>query len=152
MLEAHDLAARRGHSTLFSGVSFRLAQGRVLTLTGPNGSGKTTLLRILAGLTAPWSGTVRWQDQPIAPFAPRIRQDALLAGHVPGLKDELTAAENLEVQCALAGQPVAAANVRAALDAVESVYREAARAGGDSAGAGAARRGRTTRPWRRRRR
>ena len=118
MLEAHDLAARRGHSTLFSGVSFRLAQGRVLTLTGPNGSGKTTLLRILAGLTAPWSGTVRWQDQPIAPFAPRIRQDALLAGHVPGLKDELTAAENLEVQCALAGQPVASANVRAALEAV----------------------------------
>jgi heme exporter protein A len=118
MLEAQDLAARRGHSTLFTGVSFRLAQGRVLTLTGPNGSGKTTLLRILAGLTAPWSGHVRWQDQAVTPFAPRIRQDALLAGHVPGLKDELTAAENLEIQCALAGQPVPASNVRAALEAV----------------------------------
>jgi glycosyltransferase involved in cell wall biosynthesis len=40
---------------------------------------------------------------------------------------------------------------RAALDAVESVYREAARPGG-SAGAGAARRGRMRRLWRRRRR
>lgn len=118
MLEAQDLAARRGHATLFSGVSFRLAEGRVLVLTGPNGSGKTTLLRILAGLTAPAAGMVRWRDEVVAPFAPRMRQDALLAGHVPALKDELTAAENLAIQCALAGQPVATAAAHTALDAV----------------------------------
>ncbi|MEP7329158.1 MAG: cytochrome c biogenesis heme-transporting ATPase CcmA [Betaproteobacteria bacterium] len=118
MLEVQNLAARRGYSTLFAGVSFRLAQGRVLTLTGPNGSGKTTLLRILAGLTAPWEGVVCWRDEVLAPFAPRLRQDALLAAHVPALKDELTAGENLTFQCALAGQSASAAEVRHALDAV----------------------------------
>ena len=118
MLEVHDLAARRGHATLFTGVSFRLAAGQALALTGPNGSGKTTLLRILAGLTAPWAGTVRWRDKTLAPFAPSMRQNALLAAHVPALKDELTAAENLTIQCALAGHQVAMVDVRVALDAV----------------------------------
>ena len=118
MLEAHNLAARRGHSTLFAGVSFRLAEGRVLTLTGPNGSGKTTLLRILAGLTAPSAGTVRWRDKVMTPFAPAMRQEALLSAHVPALKDELTAAENLAIQCALAGQTVAPPDLSRALDTV----------------------------------
>ena len=40
MLEAHDLAARRGDAQLFSGVSLSLEPGTALFVHGPNGSGK----------------------------------------------------------------------------------------------------------------
>ena len=47
MLEALELEAVRGDSTLFSGLGFALAPGALLRVTGANGSGKTSLLRIL---------------------------------------------------------------------------------------------------------
>jgi len=58
MLEARDLAARRGHARLFSGVSFRVDRGQVLVVTGANGTGKTTLLRMIVGEEKPDAGKV----------------------------------------------------------------------------------------------
>ena len=95
MLEAHDLAARRGDAALFAGVSFSLEAGAVLFVTGPNGSGKTTLLRILAGVTQAASGRILWRGSPVGPFDPVLRANALFIGHAPALKDELTTEENL---------------------------------------------------------
>jgi ABC-type multidrug transport system ATPase subunit len=40
-------------------VDLELAAGALVSLIGPNGAGKTTLLRIVAGLIAPDSGSVR---------------------------------------------------------------------------------------------
>jgi len=40
-------------------------KGLVYALLGPNGSGKTTLLEILALLTRPTSGEIRYNDQPV---------------------------------------------------------------------------------------
>ena len=54
--------------TLLQGVSVTL-QARRIGLIGRNGSGKTTLLRLIAGLVAPSSGTVRLGDTD--PFADR---------------------------------------------------------------------------------
>ncbi len=45
---------------LFAGVTFHLARGERLAITGPNGSGKTTLLRVLLGLEQADSGAVRF--------------------------------------------------------------------------------------------
>ena len=39
-------------------VSFTVAKGRFLSILGPSGCGKTTLFNIIAGLTAPDTGTV----------------------------------------------------------------------------------------------
>jgi biotin transport system ATP-binding protein len=47
--------------TLLDGVSLRLTAARI-GLIGRNGSGKTTLLRLIAGLIAPTSGTLRLGD------------------------------------------------------------------------------------------
>jgi heme exporter protein A len=105
MLQAQDLAARRGEATLFSGLSFSLAPGTVLIVSGPNGSGKTTLLRVLAGLTHAAAGTLAWRERPVAPFDPRLRAGALFIGHVPALNDELTAEENLASLTSLHGAP-----------------------------------------------
>jgi heme exporter protein A len=125
MLEAQNLAARRGCSQLFSGLSFRVAAGEVLVVTGANGTGKTTLLRTLAGLTAPSEGEIRWNGKLQLPFAPELRRALAFAGHAPALKDELTAEENLSLLVELAGGRAGRASIRAALDAVALGRRRA---------------------------
>ncbi len=47
------------------GVSFALRQGEVLALLGESGSGKSTLAKIILGFTAPDSGAVLLNGQPI---------------------------------------------------------------------------------------
>lgn len=43
-------------------VSVAIAPGETVGLLGPNGSGKSSLLRCLAGLRAPDTGSVRYDD------------------------------------------------------------------------------------------
>jgi heme exporter protein A len=117
MLEAHDLAARRGDAQLFSGVSLSLPPGAALFVRGPNGSGKTTLLRILAGTTQAAAGRVLWRGERVGPFHPALRTCAVFIGHSPALKDELTAEENLASLTTLQGVPVERAAVLEALNA-----------------------------------
>lgn len=40
-------------------VTLTVRRGDFLAVIGPNGGGKTTLLKLMLGLVAPWSGTVR---------------------------------------------------------------------------------------------
>ena len=47
-----------GKITIFENVSFDLAQGAVLRLTGASGSGKTTFMNVMSGLIKPDSGSV----------------------------------------------------------------------------------------------
>ena len=119
MLEATSLAAVRGRTRLFDNVALRLAPREALFVTGPNGSGKTTLLRILAGLTAPASGTIRLGGETVAPFDARLRDHVAFSGHHPALKDELTAVENLMALVALAGARATSEQIVKALERVQ---------------------------------
>jgi len=118
MLEAQKLAARRGFSKLFAGVSLRVGAGEALIVTGANGTGKTTLLRMLAGLSAPEAGEIQWQGQRVGPFAPELRAAVAFSGHLPALKDELTAEENLASLLSLEGSAASRESLTEALDDV----------------------------------
>jgi heme exporter protein A len=118
VLDAQQLAARRGYATLFTGVTFRVQAGETLLVSGPNGSGKTTLLRMTAGLTAPAEGELRWQGDAVRPFDARLRRAVAFNGHLPALKDELTPEENLAAWIALDDAAARDDAIAEALDAV----------------------------------
>ena len=116
MLQAVDLACQRGERLLFRSLAFTLGPGECLHVAGENGAGKTSLLRLLAGLMIPAEGRVEWGGRDIR----RLREDFWSAlayvGHANGVKDELTAVENLRYGNAIAGRVAGDAEARAALD------------------------------------
>ncbi len=54
-----------GHAgrLVLDNIDFALAEGEIVAILGKSGSGKSTFLRILAGLTAPSGGAVRYRGQ-----------------------------------------------------------------------------------------
>jgi heme exporter protein A len=90
VLEVENLAAARGLRILFEGLNFRLSAGETLELRGHNGSGKSTLLRILAGLTRPHDGKVRYSGA--GPDQVEGAEHHFL-GHLDAVKPSETAAE-----------------------------------------------------------
>jgi heme exporter protein A len=115
MLEAHQIEITRGDRRLFSDLSLALTPGMLMLVTGSNGSGKTSLLRALCGLLLPSAGTVRWQGENIRSLREEYWRHLVYIGHTNALKDELTAAENLGVLCALSGVHTGIAEQRQAL-------------------------------------
>ena len=63
VLEVDDLARSYGPVDVFDSVTFAVERGERLLVMGLNGAGKTSLLRILAGVTEPDVGTVRYGHQ-----------------------------------------------------------------------------------------
>lgn len=59
----------RGPGEVLSGIELELAPGRPVAVVGTNGSGKSTLLRIVAGCSAPSTGTVTGRP-PVVGFLP----------------------------------------------------------------------------------
>ena len=85
MFEALDLSCVRDERTLFSGLSFTIEPGEMVQIEGRNGAGKTSLLRILAGLSSPDAGEVRWQGVSTRRQRDIFDQQLLYLGHQPGV-------------------------------------------------------------------
>ena len=105
-LQAIALSCERGGRPLFAPQSFTLSPGQAMQIEGDNGSGKTSLLRMVCGLAPTASGEVRWGGQAITEVRHAFSRDLLYLGHSLGLKDELSALENLRAASVLAGHPV----------------------------------------------
>jgi heme exporter protein A len=114
-LEARAITCTRGVATLFRDVSFSLAAGEWIALRGANGTGKTTLLRCVAGLTRPDSGDVAWNGVSTRGDAAGFRGALLYAGHAAGIKDDLSAEENLRDALQLRGAVADPQALRASL-------------------------------------
>lgn len=84
-----------GSLLLFRRLSFTLAGGDSLAVTGANGAGKSTLLRILAGVLTPKAGRVTLTvDGTDVDAEAHPRRVGLVAPYL-GLYETLTARENL---------------------------------------------------------
>jgi ABC-2 type transport system ATP-binding protein len=59
MHEARELTKSYASLPAVQGVTFSLVPGQVLGCLGPNGSGKSTTVKLLSGMLAPDTGTVR---------------------------------------------------------------------------------------------
>ncbi|HQN65641.1 MAG TPA: cytochrome c biogenesis heme-transporting ATPase CcmA [Methylophilus sp.] len=115
-LVADNLSIARGDRLLFKYLSFSLDNGSVLHLEGQNGSGKTSLLRTICGLSKPLEGTISWCGDSTDVLAEDFFQQLLYIGHLPGIKEELSAIENLEFSLTLAGLKSEQASIRNVLE------------------------------------
>lgn len=118
MLKAQGLACVRGDRLLFKDVAFALEAGGLLYVLGENGSGKSSLLRMLCGLLTPEQGEILWANKPIKAAAEQYLPNLKYLGHLNGLKDDLSALENLQMGARLAGQTVTTDAALAALTAI----------------------------------
>jgi heme exporter protein A len=103
MLEVINLSCVRGTRRLFKDLNFSTERGELIELRGANGSGKTSLLRILCGLATPAAGEVRWQGKNIRSLGEEYFSAVAYLAHQNGVKDELSAIENLRISSAVGG-------------------------------------------------
>lgn len=118
MLIAQDLTCLRGDRLLFKKIGFTLGAGGLMYVLGENGSGKSSLLRMVCGLMTPEVGSITWQGQPIKKASEEYLSSLTYIGHLNGLKDDLTALENLQISAKLAGEQV---NHQTALQALTAI-------------------------------
>ena len=105
LLTVRGLAFSRNETRVFGPLDFAVDANEALLVQGGNGAGKTTLLRVLAGLLRPDAGSMDIDGQP-ARHELRARFVAYL-GHLPGLKADLSALQNLDFLCGLHGRRTA---------------------------------------------
>src|SRR5690349_21923955 len=66
VLKVQNISRRFGPMFALNNITFTARPGEILGLIGPNGAGKTTLLEILSGLLPADTGSVRWDESPLA--------------------------------------------------------------------------------------
>jgi len=103
MLDVINLECVRGERQLFAALGLRILPGTCLHVAGENGAGKTSLLRILVGLLEPTAGVVRWRGEDIRRLREEFWRELVYVGHTNGIKDDLTALENVRFAWALRG-------------------------------------------------
>jgi ABC-2 type transport system ATP-binding protein len=121
-IEAHHVSRSFDQKLVLKDVSLSVEPGHVGALLGPNGAGKTTLLRILSGLAAPDSGTVRVKGlDPMADDRAVRRQLGLVPSGDRTFYERLSGLENLVFFGRLHGmrRPNALARAREVLEQVE---------------------------------
>ena len=115
MLSVNALECVRGERRLFANLGFELAPKTLLEVRGANGSGKTSLLRMLCGFLTPAAGSITWNGADIHAAREEYCADMAYVGHLNGLKDDLSALENLSFAARSAGLPVDIGSADAAL-------------------------------------
>jgi putative ABC transport system ATP-binding protein len=137
----HSYPAAQGSISVLDDIDLEIGAGDYVALSGPSGAGKSTLLSVLGGLERPVRGSVAVGDVEVT----RLSGDGLASyrretvGFVFqhfGLLETLSAQENVELACALAGMSPSLRRSRACdlLEAVDLGMRSSHRPGRLSAG------------------
>ncbi|RJO73454.1 ATP-binding cassette domain-containing protein [Nocardia panacis] len=121
----HFTGAAGDDLRVLDGIDLQLRSGEIVALLGRSGSGKSTLLRIIAGLIAPSSGSVRYRGRELNGANP----GAALVFQSFALMPWLSVQDNVELGLAARNVPPAERHRRAlaaidmiGLDGFESAY------------------------------
>ncbi len=81
------------------GISFRVHKGEIFGFLGPNGAGKSTTIKILTTLLEKSSGKVTIDNLDVDADQAKVRRIIGYCSQEVGVDDDLTARENLMLQC-----------------------------------------------------
>ncbi len=100
VLSIDKVTKRYGELIAVDGVTFEAQPGRILGLLGPNGAGKTSTIRMIAYITIPDTGEIRFDGRPVGPASQKQM------GYLPeerGLYKKLKVGEQLRYLAELKG-------------------------------------------------
>lgn len=109
MIQFKSVNYSHGNITIFSHLSFHLAKGMYLVISGPARSGKTTIVRMISGLAYPSGGEIAIGGEPFYAAdvsARRLRDVRRQIGGIGGiytLLDDRTILENIALMSEIAG-------------------------------------------------
>lgn len=95
-IETAGLTRRFGEFTAVDDVTVRVPRGTIFAFLGANGSGKTTTIRMLIGLLAPTSGSMRVAGVDVVANPRRVREAIGYMGQKVSLYRSLSLYENVE--------------------------------------------------------
>jgi heme ABC exporter ATP-binding subunit CcmA len=102
-IQLTDVSRHFGRRRALARVTLSARAGDILGLLGPNGAGKSTLIGILATLTTPSTGEIRYGGRSAHELGPALRQRIGLLAHELHLYPELSARQNLDFFARLYG-------------------------------------------------
>ncbi|HZH32367.1 MAG TPA: ABC transporter ATP-binding protein [Pyrinomonadaceae bacterium] len=94
-VETFGLVRRFGDFTAVDGVDLRVGRGQFFGFLGPNGAGKSTTIKMLTGLLAPTSGSVRVLGRDLAGETLEVKRRIGVVPEDLNLFERLTGAEML---------------------------------------------------------
>src|SRR5690606_22038865 len=71
-LSIEHVTKRYGRFVAVDDVTFEAQPGRILGLLGPNGAGKTSTIRMIANITAPDEGSIRFGGREVGPWSQEL--------------------------------------------------------------------------------
>lgn len=109
IIEFSKVTKRFGGVAALEDVSFEVAQGEFVFITGPSGAGKTTILKLILGQISPGSGDVVVDGVNVKNLKeselPLFRQKIGIVFQDFKVLPERTVSENVEVALAVTGVP-----------------------------------------------
>jgi ABC-2 type transport system ATP-binding protein len=103
VIAAQGLTRRFGNFVAVNAIDISIRKGEVFGLLGANGAGKTTAIRMLCGTLPPSLGEIRVAGVDMVRQARRARGRIGYVAQRFALYDDLTVAENLQLQAGLYG-------------------------------------------------
>jgi branched-chain amino acid transport system ATP-binding protein len=99
ILRTSGLGKKFGHFAANAGIDFTVNAGELRAVIGPNGAGKTTFFNLLAGITLPSEGTIRYKGRDIthASGAQRVRLGIAKAFQTANVYAHQTVAQNVRL-------------------------------------------------------
>lgn len=105
-IDLQDISKSFGNTLVLDKMSLNVPPSSIIALLGENGAGKSTLLRILAGVSVPDSGLVRYDGQVFDRENLTLRKRLHFTPDMPLLFYDKKAAHNISVMGALYGKSI----------------------------------------------